>query len=237
MATYTIKKASNQNDLASLACQTIASHIAAALHKRERIQIAVSGGSTPRDTYRLLAQEYLPWDRVDLFLGDERWVSHNDEGSNARMIRKTLLASSPGNMCRFHIVPTVELLSPEESAKAFSRMLKKTCIGTPPIFDLILLGLGDDGHTASLFPESHSLTIKDTWTTVGSVKGVDRITLTAPVLSAARKVFFLVSGASKYIALKRLLDPSESVHRTPARLVQPCSEITILADDAAASLV
>jgi len=101
----------------------------------------------------------------------------------------------------------------------------------------MLLGLGDDGHTASLFPSTDSLYVFDRWTTVSRGKGQDRITLTAPVLSAANKVVFLVSGASKQIALKRLIDPHESSDRTPARLVQPAHEILVLADQLAASLI
>ena len=101
----------------------------------------------------------------------------------------------------------------------------------------MLLGLGDDGHTASLFPGTEAPTVRDCWATVGRGKGLDRITLTAPVLSAARQVIFLVSGAGKQEALRRLVDPDESSDRTPARLVQPASDVLILADqDATAGL-
>jgi 6-phosphogluconolactonase len=99
----------------------------------------------------------------------------------------------------------------------------------------MVLGLGDDGHTASLFPGTHAPTVRDQWVTVGEGKGLPRLTLTAPVLSAARTVIFLVSGAGKATALQRLLDPQEPCERTPARLVQPEGEVQILADAAAAA--
>lgn len=237
MTNYKVEKFSNQNELALRACQTIASLIDLALDERDRTQIALSGGSTPEETYLLLGQEHLPWNRVDLFLGDERWVDPNSQASNARLLRRTLLLSGPGSACRFHAVPTIEMQSPEASSEVFSDLLKKICLGDPPIFDLILLGLGDDGHTASLFPGSHSLSITDRWTAVANAKGHQRITLTAPVISAARKVIFLVSGSSKQIPLKRLLDSKESIERTPAKLIQPKSEILILADEQAAALI
>ena len=237
MSHYKIEIATSQDDLARKASQVIASHIDLALKKKERVQIALSGGSTPSSTYRLLGQKKLPWHRVDLFLGDERWVDLSDEASNAGMIRRTLLSSGPGSACKFHPIPTVELSSPQQSAEIFSQLLRKICIGDPPIFDLILLGLGDDGHTASLFPESSSLNVTDCPATVGIAKGHERITLTSPVLSASNKVIFLVSGPTKQNALNRLMDSSEPVTRTPARLVQPKSEILILADEAASSLL
>ena len=237
MTSYKIQTAIDQDDLALKANQIIASHIDLALDERERAQIAFSGGSTPEKTYELLGKEHLPWDRVDLFLGDERWVDENDKASNAAMIRRTLLSSGPGSSCCFHVVPTVQFSSSSKSAEALSEQLKIVCSGNPPVFDVILLGLGDDGHTAYLFPESDALNIKDNWTAVTRAKGHERITLTAPVLSAARKVIFLVSGPSKQLALKRLIDRSEPFQRTPARLVKPNSEILILADESACSLL
>ena len=106
-----------------------------------------------------------------------------------------------------------------------------------PCFDLILLGLGEDGHTASLFPGTQSLNVRNSLATVSKGKAIERITLTASVLSSASKVIFLVSGEGKQTALKRLLDPNESYERTPAKLVNPDSEIVLLVDKAAAALI
>jgi len=232
MTTYRISVATSPEDLARKCAQQIASQIDLALAERDRAQIALAGGETPKAAYRCLAEEHLPWDRVDVLLGDERWVSRDDPSSNARMLGETLLASEPGSRASFHPVPT-DLADPEASATAYAELLKTLCAGDPPRFDLILLGLGDDGHTASLFPGTAAPFVNDRAVTIGEGKGLPRITLTAPVLSAARQVMFLVSGAGKQQALRRLLDPLEPAERTPARLVQPAREVLILADQAA----
>ena len=233
MTTYRIERARDSQDLARIAAQTIASHLDLALDQRDRAQLALSGGSTPAVAYGLLGQEHLPWERVDVFLGDERWVDADDASSNARMLRQTLLHQAPGSHAAFHPVPTVGLPTPEDSAAAFQAAIQKVCPGEPPIFDLMVLGLGEDGHTASLFPGTDALAVTDRWTAVGRGMGLERITLTAPVLSASRQVLFLVSGEGKRQALRRLLDPAESPARTPAKLVRPSSEIIVLTDLAA----
>ncbi len=233
MSSYLIESATDPNDLACRAAQIIASYIDLSLDQRERSQIALSGGSTPAQAYSLLGMEHLPWERVDVLLGDERWVDLTDPASNARMIRETLLAGTYGSKASFHPISTLQYPTPEKSAEAFSNQIQKICLGHPPVFDLIVLGLGDDGHTASLFPGTAALSIKDQLATVGMGKGLNRITLTVPVLCAARKVLFLVSGSKKANALKRLLDPNESPRRTPARLVQPREEILVIADEGA----
>ncbi|QNG30181.1 6-phosphogluconolactonase [Synechococcus sp. LTW-R] len=233
MTTYRIERARDSQDLARMAAQTIASYLDLALDQRDRAQLALSGGSTPAVAYGLLGQEHLPWKRVDVFLGDERWVDADDPSSNARMLRQTLLHQAPGSHAAFHPVPTVSLPTPEDSATAFQAAIEKVCPGEPPIFDLMVLGLGEDGHTASLFPGTEAPMVTDRWTTVGRGKGLERITLTAPVLSASRQVIFLVSGAGKAQALARLLDPAESPQRTPAKLVTPRTEVLVLADEAA----
>jgi 6-phosphogluconolactonase len=230
---YRLSRAESAAELARRAAETIASHIDLALDQRDRAQIALCGGSTPRDTYRRLGAEHLPWERVDVFLGDERWVAPDDPASNARMLRETLMAVEPGSEARLHTVPT-EADSPEEGARRYEEAVGRACPGQPPLFDLVLLGLGEDGHTASLFPGTEVTRVTDRWVAVGEGGGRPRITLTAPVLCAARKVIVLVSGAGKRTALQRLLDPAEPTERTPAKLVQPAAEVLILADHAAA---
>lgn len=231
---YQLDVAPDAEQLARCCAERVASLIDLALDERDRAQIALSGGSTPAAAYRLLNAEHLPWNRVDVVLGDERWVPASDPASNARMLGETLLAAhGPGAAARFHPVPT-ELESPEASVEAFERYVRQLCPGDPPIFDVMLLGLGDDGHTASLFPGTPATTVRDRAVTIGAGKGLERITLTAPVLSAARHVIVLVSGAAKRQALQRLLDPMESAERTPAKLVQPRMPLLVLADAAAA---
>jgi 6-phosphogluconolactonase len=233
--TYRLDVVEDATQLARRCCEQVASLIDLALDERERAHIAISGGSTPAAAYRLLNREHLPWSRVDVVLGDERWVPATDPASNARMLADTLLQEGgPGAQARFHPVPT-ELESPEASVEAFERYVRQLCPGDPPCFDVMLLGLGDDGHTASLFPGTPATGERQRAVTIGAGKGLERITLTAPVLSAARQVIFLVSGAGKREALRRLLDPQESPQRTPARLVQPRLPVLVLADAEAAA--
>ncbi len=233
MTHYRLIVASGPEDLARQCAERIAACIDLALAERDRAQIALAGGETPKPAYERLGREHLPWERVDVLLGDERWVDAEDPASNARMLRHTLLAQPPALHARFHPVPT-DADAPAADAAQYGELLGELCAGSPPRLDVVLLGLGDDGHTASLFPGTQATTVTDRWATVSEGKGLPRITLTAPVLSAARQVIFLVSGAGKQQALRRLLDPAEAAERTPARLVKPAGEVVILADAAAA---
>ncbi len=233
MTQYHLRIAASAEELARQVAEQVASQIDLALAQRDRAQIALAGGETPRAAYARLGAERLPWERVDVLLGDERWVPADDPASNARMIAETLLAQTPARHAAFHPVPT-DRESPQASAVAYGEILAELCVGNPPTLDVLLLGLGDDGHTASLFPGSPALAVVDRNAAVGEGKGLPRITLTAPVLSAARQVIFLVSGAGKRQALARLLDAQEPVERTPARLVRPLREVLILTDAAAA---
>jgi len=233
MTTYRLTVAPTAEDLARQAAEQVASAIDLALAERNRAQIALAGGSTPRATYERLGGEHLPWERVDVLLSDERWVAPGDPASNALLLRESLMAQVPGHEARLHPVPT-DLPTPEQGAMAYADLLSRLCPGDPPRLDLVLLGLGDDGHTASLFPGTHAVMERNRSVCVGEGGGIPRITLTAPVLSAARRVMFLVSGAAKREALQRLLDPAEPVERTPARLVRTQAEVVVLADAAAA---
>jgi 6-phosphogluconolactonase len=233
---YKLECCESGEPLARRAAELMATTIDLALAQRDRCQIALAGGSTPEASYVHLGGQHLPWDRVDVVLGDERWVPAEDPSSNARMLRQTLLAQPAGRSACLHPVPT-HLDTPQEGARAYAQLLRLLCPGEPPLLDLALLGLGDDGHTASLFPGTPATLVRDELVTIGEGKGLPRVTLTAPVLSAARRVIFLVSGAAKAEALRRLLDPQESPERTPARLVRPSTPILVLADNAAAALL
>jgi 6-phosphogluconolactonase len=231
---YRLVVAETAAELARQTSQALASELDQVFAQRDRAQIALAGGETPKATYRLLGQQHLPWDRVDVLLGDERWVPSDDPSSNARMFRETLMAELPGSKACLHAVPT-QLASPEQGAAAYAELLQQLCGDFPPVLDVVLLGLGDDGHTASLFPGTAAPEVRDCSVTLGEGKGLPRVTLTAPTLSAARRILFLVSGTGKVQALQRLLDPEESPLRTPAKLVQPASEVLIFADQAAAA--
>ena len=231
MTKYEIQVSEDKNSLAYDASDLIAQIIESTLKNKSKVKIALCGGSTPQATYSLLGKKNLEWTNVDLFLGDERWVDNESQDSNCFLLNNSLFKEgNPSLEASFFSVSTVELASPEDSAKDSEKILKNNLDGDPPKFDLILLGLGDDGHTASLFPGSDALFERDRLITVGEGKGHKRITFTSKLLCSADNVLFLISGSAKQNALKRLLDQSESWERTPAKLVSPNSKIIVLAD-------
>ena len=231
MTKYEIQVSEDKSSLALAASDLITQIIESTLKNKTRVKIALCGGSTPKAAYSLLGKKNIDWVNVDLFLGDERWVDNKSIDSNCFLLNNSLFKEgNPSLEASFFAVSTVELSSPDESADDYESILKNNLAGDPPKFDLILLGLGDDGHTASLFPGSEALFERDSLITAGEGKGHKRITFTSKLLSAADNVVFLISGSSKQTALKRLLDPSESWERTPAKLVAPNSEIIVLVD-------
>ena len=231
MTKYEIQVSEDKSSLALAASDLITQIIESTLKNKTRAKIALCGGSTPKAAYSLLGKKNIDWMNVDLFLGDERWVDNKSQDSNCFLLNNSLFKEgNPSLEASFFAVSTVELSSPDESADVYETILKNNFAGDPPRFDLILLGLGDDGHTASLFPGSEALFERDSLITAGEGKGHKRITFTGKLLSAADNVVFLISGPAKQTALKRLLDPSESWERTPAKLVAPNSEIIVLTD-------
>jgi len=231
MTKYKIQVSEDKNSLAQAASDFITQIIESTLKNKSRAKIALCGGSTPKVAYSLIGKKNLEWSNVDLFLGDERWVDNKSEDSNCFLLNNSLFKEgNPSLSASFFSVSTVELASPEKSADDYEIILKNNLDGDPPRFDFILLGLGDDGHTASLFPGSDALFERDRLITVSEGKGHKRITFTSKLLSSADNVVFLISGSAKQTALKRLLDQSESWERTPAKLVTPNSEIIVLAD-------
>ncbi len=216
-----------------------AAEIAAALRRAAeagRATIALSGGGTPRGLHRRLAESHsdLPWERVHVFWGDERYVPRDAPDSNYRMARETLLehiAIPPDNV---HPMPT-GASDPDEAARAYEEELRSV-FGDTPAFDVILLGMGDDGHTASLFPGSPALEETARWVVPAEAPAEPRrrLTLTPPVLCAAEAIHFLVAGASKRAALACALSPDGPAPTCPASLVRPLAgTLTWWVDEAA----
>lgn len=202
---------------------------------------ALSGGTTPRRLFELLAEpeRAIPWDHTHLFQVDERCVPPTDPQSNYRMIRETLLSRAPIPEANFHRI-TAEMPARNEAARRYSeemaRILKSNR-GEFPRLDLILLGMGPDGHTASLFPGSPALGERKLWVVENFSERLKswRITLTLPVLNAAAQIIFLVAGDDKADTLRRVLEGSGGEAPLPARLVLPADGGVAWAVDAAAA--
>ena len=212
-----------------------------AVSKRGRFAIALSGGHTPGKMYSLWAQteQYrnkTPWDRVHLFWSDERFVPADDPRSNYRMARETLISQVPIPAENVHPMPT-NLSSPEECARAYETELLKFFGSEPPAFDVQLLGIGDEGHTASLFPGSPELGEKVRWVAAVRVAAEppQRITLTPVVLNQGRNTFFLVAGEGKRAILSAIRDePASQPSQYPAARIHPAREPVWFLDQAAA---
>ena len=191
------------------------------LRQQARFTLALSGGNTPRPLYHLLATEYrhrVEWNRVPLFWGDERYVPPDHPASNFRMARESLIEPLRIPSANVHAMP-VEESSPERAAERYEGHLREF-FGTMPRFDLILLGMGADGHTASLFPSTPALAERKRWVTVGEAPTEPRIrlTLTLPVLNAGKCVYFLVTGIDKAEGVRSVLIENAPL---PAGLVNP----------------
>jgi 6-phosphogluconolactonase len=204
------------------------------------VAVSLSGGSTPKILYERLAappyRDVFPWSRTHWFWGDERFVPHDDELSNYRMVQQAMLSRAPIPAANIHAVPT-EGISPEAAAAMYERELK-TFYGAEfldpdrPLFDVTLLGLGPDGHTASLFPGTAVLMERERWVAaVVGAKSEARITLTYPALESSRNAAFLVTGKEKREIFARL---RQGDHKLPAARVHPAGALWLFADAAAA---
>ena len=217
----------DQRELSIKVSDYISERIKIILNAKDRFQFCVCGGSTPKNVYNLLSEKELDWEKVDVFLGDERCVNPNSDESNTLMINNSLL-NNFGSKANFYNIFNNENINEDISIQSLKEELNKKCEGDPPIFDFTLLGLGNDGHTASLFPYKNNITDEFVMPSFGN--GLKRISFTPKVLSASRKIAFVVSGSSKQIALKRLISNSESSDRTPAKLIKSKSKIIVFAD-------
>ena len=201
----------------------------------------LSGGSTPKRLYEILGSDIIrtkiDWQRVHIFFGDERFVPKDHASSNYKMIHEALISRVPIPEENVYPVPT-EGCTPEESAAAYEATLK-TFLGKEtldiwrPLFSVTLLGLGDDGHTASLFPGTSALRERVRWVTpVIGAKEEPRISMTFPVLASSRNVVFLVAGEDKRVMLKKLIEHDASI---PAGIVEAQGELHVFCDELAFS--
>lgn len=238
-------------DLNEAAADFIVTSALEAIERSGRFTFALSGGSTPEKVYALLAERSraskIDWTKVFVFVGDERYVPYEDERSNYGMGQRQLLNHVPIPAENLHPIPT-DLATPAEAAEAYAKTLadffELPVNGKElPSLDLNLLGLGDDGHTASLFPGMPTVHVTDKWT-VSTPAGtlpppVDRVSLTFPVLNAAKIILMLVAGEKKATVVSEVLEmgPSPDVH--PAVNVRPAkgNQLMWMIDRGAASKV
>jgi 6-phosphogluconolactonase len=209
-----------------------------AANSRGRFAIGLSGGSTPRRLYQLLAdppfRDRLPWERIHWFWGDERFVPWDHPESNYGMVRVAMLARTPAPATNIHGVVTTG--TPADAARGYERVLQAyygsaTLDPDRPLFDVQLLGLGPDGHTASLIPGNSALEERDRWAVeVIGARPEPRITLTYPVLDSSRQVAFLAAGSDKREILARALAGDQTL---PAARISPIGELTWFVDSGA----
>jgi 6-phosphogluconolactonase len=245
MSDPTVVVLEDPDAVARAAAERVAQLARDTVTRRARFAVALSGGSTPRRLYQVLAEapfrSALPWQDIDVFWGDERCVPPDHPDSNFRMTREALLDHVPIPPDGVHRV-AAEMPDPVAAAAAYeaevARVLGGVPGGPPPAFDLVLLGLGPDGHTASLFPRTTALAERRQWVVANWVPhlAAHRITLTLPVLNRAATLLFLATGADKAAILRAVLEGPLEPERLPAQAVRPESGAPVwLVDRAAAA--
>lgn len=237
----------DSNALARRAAEQFAAIAEEAAAKRGRARIAISGGSTPKAAFQLLADpgqpflKRMPWDKLDLYWVDERTVPPDNAESNYRMTREAMLERVPLKPEQIHRMEGE--LEPEVAAARYESLLRNTFRlegAETPRFDLVQLGMGDDGHTASLFPHTQAINEMGRLVTANQVPQKDtwRITLTWPVINQASSVFFLIGGANKAELVKEVFTGPRDPERLPSQLIWPSSGIlTLVLDKDAAALL
>ncbi|MGR3857256.1 6-phosphogluconolactonase [Chryseobacterium indologenes] len=207
------------------------------IQKNGRFVVALSGGSSPKAIFKLLAtpeyKEKIEWNKVYFFWVDERWVPLNDDKSNFRMTDEALLSKVPVDQS--HIFPMyAEVITPEDYAKAYEQQIR-TVLGDEGVFDFILLGMGDDGHTASLFPGEDVLNEKEKWVSAYYLKPQEmfRITLTAPIINNAENILVIAFGESKKHALNEVLNGEYNPSLYPMQLIEKKNGFQFFTDEKA----
>lgn len=230
----------NPDEVSKALAEWITQTIETILQKQDRFTWVVTGGNSPKQLYELLAgapyKDRIDWSKMHIFWGDERAVPYNDSRNNAKMTFDHLLNKVPIVHEQVHIMDTT--LPPNESAKAYEAILHRYFKEEGPTFDLVLNGMGDDGHTLSLFPHTPVIHETKTWVTSFylDAQQMYRTTLTAPVVNRAHKVAFLTFGANKSNALYEVLKGARNVDQYPSQIIQPThGELHWFVDEAAAA--
>ncbi len=231
----------NAETVAREAAHFIVHRIREVLNKQDRFTICLSGGSTPRRLHELLAEEPLSsqvdWNRLHIFWGDERYVPLDDERNNARMAFDTLLNKVSVPAEQIHIMRT-DYSNPAAAADEYSRILHQYFDNQPHSFDLLLLGMGDDAHTLSLFPNTEVINENSRWCTSFFLEQQDmfRVTITRPVANESACILYLTTGTGKATALAKVLEGPRDIMQYPAQSVQSVNGTTIwMVDEAAAA--
>lgn len=237
-----IQRFANPDELALGAARFFVEQAQQAIAERGRFYVALSGGSTPKAMHQIISEQFtesIDWSEVFIFWGDERSVPPDSDESNFKMAKETLLnhvAIPERNVFRIH----AEMVS-ETAAAEYENQLKGVFTNMQwPRFDLIFLGLGSDGHTASLFPHTAALSETDHWVTANFVDTLDtwRITLTAPVINAASNVVFLVAGESKANVLREVINGPYQPDVYPSQIIAPENgNLYWFVDETAAALI
>jgi 6-phosphogluconolactonase len=228
------------------AAVSLIDHIKRTLSQKDIYSLVLSGGQTPRRLYELLATEFrhaIPWNRIRLYMGDERFVPPDDPRSNYKMIKEAMLDHLPVTEKNVYMMPT-SLYTPDQAAVSYENILRSHYDNETsgpdiwPKFDMVLLGMGADGHAASLFPDSPALAEANKWVVVSRApeEPRTRLTMTIPAINNAEAIFFLITGKDKAKAFKLAL--GEGTPHCPASLIRPGrGKLSWWVDESAASLL
>ncbi len=240
---YHLEIYDNPQELAWAAASRFASLAEQSITERGTFSVALSGGSTPKAMFSLLAQSpfatSLPWSEIQFFWGDERCVPPDHPDSNFLMTMETLLSKVAVSPEKIFRIPA-EDDDHHRAAERYATTLRQTFNSETPRFDLIFLGMGADGHTASLFPGTEALQVKDRIVVANFVEKLNswRITLTAKTINDARNVLFLVAGEDKAATLRNVLEGQYQPETYPSQLIQPANgSLLWMLDEAAAGLL
>lgn len=229
----------SRDQLVERALEIILSKIEPAIQQRGQFTLVLAGGSTPKPLYEALAAQNLPLDKIHIFWGDERYVPPDHPDSNEGMARQAWLDRVEFPASNIHPMPTLGN-DPQADARQYDGELQQffqVSEGEFPAFDVILLGMGDDAHTASLFPHTEALKVRDRLIAVGDKAGQPRLTFTVPLINQAECVMFLVTGSNKQPALTQIFAETADEMAYPCRAIQPQGELWWLLDEAAGQVL